>query len=131
RPRREARASCGLISRSAKGCQHEVIRPELDTGRDREGTFAWTHGNGRDAPKAVIDNSLFGPSTRTASLTREREQSRTRLGPGPRRVRVPRCNRFITELPQAHLAWAVHWLVFRDRTAIGCARTLAIRATAP
>jgi len=49
----------------------------------------------RFAPKAVIDNSLFGPSTRTASLTREREQSRTRLGPGPRRVRVPPCNRFV------------------------------------
>src|SRR5437660_8570813 len=83
----------------------------------------------RFAPKAVIDNSLFGPSTRTASFTREREQSRTRLGPGPRRVRVPPCNRFVTELPQAHLTWAVHSLVFRDRSATGCGRTPAIRTT--
>src|SRR5207248_3311145 len=31
------------------------------------------------------------------------EQSRTRLGPGPRRVRVPPCNRFSTGLPQGRL----------------------------
>src|SRR5712691_11011822 len=26
----------GVIGRSAKGCQHQVIRARLDTGRDRE-----------------------------------------------------------------------------------------------
>src|SRR5438128_1476868 len=36
RPRREARAPCGISSRSAKGCRHEVIWTPLDTRRDRE-----------------------------------------------------------------------------------------------
>ena len=83
----------------------------------------------RFAPKAVIDNSLFGPSTRTASLTREREQSRTRLDLGRAACAFPRAIGFVTELPQAHLTWAVHSLVFRDRSATGCGRTRAIRAT--
>src|SRR6266851_3215919 len=47
--KREPRVA--VISRSAKGRQHEVIRQELDTGRDREGTFAGTLANGRDAPE--------------------------------------------------------------------------------
>src|SRR5215472_1426877 len=52
-PRREARALWGVSSPSATRSQHVVIRPELDTGRDREGTLRREAGNGRDAPRAV------------------------------------------------------------------------------
>jgi len=55
----------GVIGRSAKGCQHEVIRPELDTGRDREETFAGAPGNGGVAPEPAIPGSAIEPRSST------------------------------------------------------------------
>src|SRR5262252_3386783 len=41
-PRREARAPWGVSSRTAKAGSQEVIRPRLDTGRDREAAIVVT-----------------------------------------------------------------------------------------
>jgi len=54
RPRREARAPCGVIGRSAKGWQQKVIRAGLDTGRDREAVVPSTDVRGRNRPDAAI-----------------------------------------------------------------------------
>jgi len=50
RPRREARAPCGVIGRSAKGWQQKVIRAGLDTGRDREAVIPFRRSARRLPP---------------------------------------------------------------------------------
>ena len=74
-------------------------------------------------------DSLFGPSTRTASLKHASRliasQARTWAAPRARSPVQSICNR----APAGTLTQAVHSLVFRDRSATGCGCTPAIRAT--
>src|SRR5436190_713662 len=54
RPRREARAPCGISSRSAKGCRHEVIWTRLTRAAIEKPTLARRSDNGTAGRRAAI-----------------------------------------------------------------------------
>ena len=81
RSRREARAPCGISSRSAKGCRHEVIWTPLDTRRDREADLPGDRASQVDCRPSqwstppIIWLPVFMPPAR-AALCRPRAPSR-------------------------------------------------------